>query len=274
MGRGGVRGAVARALAALERAVYPPPPPRFAPDREDAALASFPRSGNTWMRVLIAELLYGGSGESLAELDRYVPDVHAPPRARDVIAAEHHVVKTHFANVQTRQTLPFRRVVYLVRDPRDVVLSHFRYQSQLGIYEGSFDRFLDDWLHGRRWPCSWREHVDSWTGTTGEAPSGVLVVRYEDLVADPRGELARVADHLAITADEATLERSVRAATVERMRDKERRGMRPAERAEGFEFIGRATPGGWTERLTGRQEALIVERARPAMARHGYLERG
>ena len=119
---------------------------------------------------MAAEALFGSAGTSLEDLDRTCPDVHARTPAGRIAAAPWRLVKSHWPRCAREGAAGYARVVYLVRDPRDVVLSQFRYLTQLGRFAGGFEAFLTDWLCGRVYPCSWGEHVVSWLGPAG-APS-------------------------------------------------------------------------------------------------------
>ena len=54
-------------------------------------LVSYPRSGNTWIRHIIAEILYGKHIASLKEIDIYIPDIHKIP-----ITDKTRIAKSHF----------------------------------------------------------------------------------------------------------------------------------------------------------------------------------
>ena len=68
------------------------------------------------------------------------------------------------------------RVVYLVRDPRSVVLSEYRWQQMEGHFEGGFDAFLADFLDGSCNPWgSWGDHVRFWLGDSAESAPRLVV---------------------------------------------------------------------------------------------------
>ncbi len=247
-------------------------PALFTPRSDDVYLVSYPRSGNTWMRVILSELLYGESGRSIKDLQYYIPDIHVKVRVAEVIPSGYHVVKSHFPYNNPRRMSNYRRVVYLVRDPRDVVLSYYRYMTALGYYNGKLEAFLPDWLCGRVWPCSWQEHVNSWTGHRAEDLGiNLLIIRYEDLLFNAENEISRLASFLALDVSQEWMRHAITSAYVQEMRAKEERGMRREERAEGFQFVGAATSGQWQNTLTAEQVDQIISHARNPMERHGYL---
>ena len=115
----------------------------FVPTEYDYYLVSYPRSGNTWVRVLLAELLYKASGDNLRELQYYIPDIYVRTHVNDIINSKFHIVKSHEKYCKApRKMEKYKRVIYLIRDPRDVVLSHHRYHRHLRGYSEGFDSFF------------------------------------------------------------------------------------------------------------------------------------
>jgi hypothetical protein len=90
------------------------------------------------------------------------------------------------------------RVIYIERDGRDVAVSYYHlYREYLG-FEGSFDEFFARFLDGHVQYRSYFRHVAGWRAHA-RGPS-VLWVRFEDLRADRRGTLAKVADFVGDAA--------------------------------------------------------------------------
>ena len=119
----------------LRQAKSPPPPERFWPDpARDIFLVAYPRSGTTWISCVAAELLFAISPENLLEIGSFVPDVHVLPEKSAVPVANRYLVKSHFP-LNSVHALPpygaYRRVIYLIRDPRDIMLSYHRYVRSL-----------------------------------------------------------------------------------------------------------------------------------------------
>ncbi|WP_353930081.1 sulfotransferase domain-containing protein [Okeanomitos corallinicola TIOX110] len=249
---------------------------KYKPTENDVYLVSYPRSGNTWMRVIMSELLYHKSGDSIEELQNYVPDIHQPIFTKDLIKSNFHVIKSHYPyvvnnNIKNRASVKnYKKVVYIVRDPRDILISHYKYLNNFR-YSINFDKFIWDWITGRIWPCSWQEHVNSWIGM-GYENIGVEIelIKYEDLLLNPEPEIMKLSTIMGIQFTSEDVQRALQAAAVEKMRSKETKGMPRHERQEKAQFIGEATNKQWLEKLTAEQLNLIEEYLGHTMKRCGY----
>ena len=118
-------------------------------------LVSYPRSGNTWVRFLLANLLKEGSEVEIDfhNVHRYVPEIN---RNNDIIKSlvPPRVIKSHALYQQS-----FPKVIYLVRDGRDVYVSYYYYRLKQ-LDEGStFSDFLRREDH---FPSSWKDHIELW----------------------------------------------------------------------------------------------------------------
>jgi hypothetical protein len=248
-------------------------PEKFIPDAaRDVFLVTYPRSGTTWISCVAAELLFQLSPKSLTEIDSIVPDVHALPEKSAVPAASQYLVKSHFPLNGVPPFGEYRRVIYMVRDPRDVMLSYHRYSQFLSNYPGDLKEFAMDWAAGRIWPCSWQEHVNSWLAPrTRTASFELTVLRYEDFVADPIGQTVVLAKVLGVDPGRARIEEIVADTSAASMRAREIRGNNGI--GPELNFIGAAKAGNWKQLQSGddRDAIEVLEGfAREAMQRAGY----
>ena len=250
-----------------------PQPEKFTPDAaRDVFLVTYPRSGTTWISCVAAELLFQISPKSLTEIDTIVPDVHALPEKSAVPAASHYLVKSHFPLTGVPPFGEYRRVIYMIRDPRDVMLSHHRYFRFLSKYPGDLKEFAMDWAAGRIWPCSWQEHVNSWLAPRARtAPFELTVLRYEDFVADPIGQTGVLAKLLGVDPGRARIEEIVADTNADSMRGRESKGNSGI--SPDFNDIGPAKAGNWKQLQAGDDRdaiSIVEEFARGAMQRAGY----
>jgi Sulfotransferase domain len=97
----------------------------FAVRHDDTFLVSYPRSGNTWTRFLIANLLHPNKSVSFANIEHLIPDCEAMSSRYLKRLSSPRVIKSH-EYFDHR----YKKVVYIVRDPRDVVLSYHSFQRK------------------------------------------------------------------------------------------------------------------------------------------------
>jgi Sulfotransferase domain len=183
---------------------------------DDVLLASYPRSGNTWLRCLIANLIHPDRDVNFGNLHRLIVDPDISVKRDIDRVPQPRIVKTH-GSFDPR----YRRVICLVRDPRDVAVSQYRYLRQLGIVgpTTSIEDFIDRFLTGElnRHLGSWGENVGSWLGTRSNH-SGLLLLKYEDMLADTAHELARAADFGGWPASPEGIARAVTRSTADKVR--------------------------------------------------------
>jgi hypothetical protein len=244
---------------------------RFHVYPDDRFLVSYPKSGNTWVRFLLANLIYPNEVVGFANINRLLPapdflskrDLRNLPRPR--------ILKSH-----EPFDVRYRKVIYLVRDPRDVVVSeyHFNLKKRYIAADVSLEEFGQRFITGETSPYgSWWEHNASWIAARYGNPS-FLLVRYEDLLADSLGGTAKIAEFLQIRADEERLRSAVERSSADRMRDLEKQqadqwtGTKDTRRE--IPFVRAAKSGGWKEALP-RQLAEQIEAAwAPLLSFLGY----
>ncbi len=164
----------------------------------DILLASYPKSGNTRLRFLIANLRHPDQAVGYNSLHQLVLDPEVSVKRDFDRAPQPRIVATH-SSFDPR----YRRTIYLVRDPRDVALSQYAHLRQLKRIDDALpmEDFIERFLTGEldRQLGSWGENVGSWLATRSRY-SGFLLLRYEDLLDGTARELARVADFAGLPA--------------------------------------------------------------------------
>ncbi len=202
-------------------------------------LASYPKSGNTWMRFLLYNYFYDQVNNS-REVEIRIPDIHALPGQRiDPNVHGSHLCKTHFLwNREHPNHVHTIRAIYILRHPKDVLLSnlnYFRLLSECAIDPEKFARSFIDSMGASYWQShnigSLVENVRSWTQ---EFSHPCVVVRYEDLHKEPEETLGKVLSFLGIDPDEDRVSAAIRASTFDRMQSLEERERE--QQKHGFVF--------------------------------------
>lgn len=256
-------------------------------------LASYPKSGNTWVRTFLANYFLGQKREiginalreftlSDARLDFYKraaggiypplnADIASYMRVRSdalrLIAAAregNHFVKTHqiLDQVGGMPLIPpalTAAAIYVLRNPFDVAPSFARHTGQN----------LDDTIAMMTNPKSivgspatgiydilgrWDDHVRSWTSAQGLP---LVTVRYEDLLSNPRKGFMPIFDFLKTRVNTTHFKATIRKTSFESLRKQEdEAGF--IERPPGMEkFFHSGRSGGWRETLSDKQVATL-----------------
>jgi hypothetical protein len=267
-------------------------------------LASYPKSGNTWLRVFLHNLFRDPDEPyDINQIDKFsVSDSAAgwykqlDPRPVTELSPEeiaqlrpkvHKLltgifpdnvfVKTHSALVESHGTPTVTMeytagAIYIVRNPLDVVIS----------YAHHYGRDLDDAIKEVNRPGlqtqtgarhvyellgSWTEHVASWTAR----PSPALhVMRYEDMLNEPERAFGGVTRFLGLNPRRERLLKAIEQSSFRNMQEQEsQRGFEErSDKAERFFREGRA--GQWREAMTPAQIEAVVAAHRQQMTRFGY----
>jgi len=180
----------------------------FAVLPDDTMVVSYPRSGNTWTRFLVANLLHPGEEVTFANIERLIPDTSSISSRALKRIPRPRVIKSH-EYFDHR----YPKVIYIVRDPRDVALSYYDFQRKYRQVEDGYplERYADDYVNGRLISASWGtwgENVASWISTR-ERSDRFLLLRFEDMLNDTPRELTRIAQFLGVSTTAETLQRAI-----------------------------------------------------------------
>lgn len=193
----------------------------------DVFLVSYPRSGNTWCRTILAHLLYPDFElQKLAEVNDYIPGIHRP-FPQNVPFSTPRVIKTHqrfYRRFRNDDPALYRKSIYVVRNVFDVVKSYYHYQKERkGIGEKSLDTFAREMAFGIYVHGSWQEHVLGWYGAS-QFYGEVLFVRYEDLLQDTVVEIERMAQFLGVEQSIENYQKIAKNSNIDQMRLAEKNG--------------------------------------------------
>jgi sulfotransferase family protein len=234
-------------------------------------LASYPRSGNTYLRLLLHHSLgmntYSVYDDPLIEeleLSDEVGHVRLPgPLETLAQAAELYFVKSHELPTDDRPA------VYLVRDGRDAVVSYahflcafFKHRGVMGqigqrLFPQDFGRMLRDVIIGHRrlgrWQYGgWSQNVLAWTR---RPRCQTLVVRYEELVAQPDVWLGKIAEMFRVQGGGG---RPTSVPDFARLHER------------WPQFFRRGRPGAWKDEMPAEVQALFWHHHAEGMAAMGY----
>ena len=229
-------------------------------------LVSYPRSGNTWMRYLLANLLEPGIDWNLNNINRIIPPVYKDP-PDDMVESNPRIVKSHEPFCSD-----YPRVIYLYRDGRDVAVSYHDFSQKLEGYQEGLAAFLLDMLQGRLPYGSWQAHVGSWLFRG----SSVVVqgISYEELFEDTIAVLERVAEFLDYRWTEKEFKNAIAKSTLKKHRQDLRRYRKETHWSKGFQGGVKGAPGKWREVFDEELNDLYWKYAGQVAERLGYSKTG
>ena len=238
---------------------------------DDIFLVSFPKSGNTWTRFLLANLRFPDQPATWANIDRLIPDPTGTAKRDFVRMPRPRIIKSHEC-FDPR----YPRVVYIVRDPRDVVVSQYHYHRKIRKIEDDspIEKFVTRFLAGETCPHgSWGQNIGTWLFTSEGNPR-FLLLRYEDLVKDTARELAKVVAFLHLSASPEQIAQAVERSSADNMRKLEQaqtdqQGLTRGSRKD-LSFVRAAGSGGWRSELPVPLVARIEAAWGPLMQHLGY----
>ncbi|RWM17295.1 MAG: sulfotransferase domain-containing protein [Mesorhizobium sp.] len=215
---------------------------------------SYPKSGRTWLRVMLDQLVVG--------LD-YTHGGSAFHR-RDFRSVEAFLGK-----------LP---LLFLHRNPIDTTISGYFHVTKREAWRGLFQGDLLSYVRDPRFGIERTLRFNAmWLAAISERDD-VLITRYETLHSDARSELRRIAKWLNVEPDEEKITKAIDAGRFDSMRSKESSGqsdecyghrLRPVDRTDSDSFkVRRGIVGGYKDYLTENE----ISYCKNIMERYGISE--
>jgi hypothetical protein len=246
---------------------------------DDVFIVSYPRSGNTWTRFLIGNLLYQDDPITFANIESRIPEIYFNPDHAMRRLPRPRILKSH-ESFQPR----YPRIIYIVRDPRDVCVSNYHHNVKAGNIPDDFpmDDFVPRFLRAEfdTQFGSWADNAGSWLAMR-EGSGNFLLLRYEDMKQNAAGELTRVAEFLQrcsfrdVKPTPERLARAIELSTAERMRTLETQQAKDWALTritrQDKPFVRTAVAGGWKNILSAESVALLESTLQPLMTKLGYV---
>lgn len=271
-------------------------------------LASYPKSGNTWLRAFLANLVANRADPvPLNELSSFAEDEANPdlfsalagkpsssldideiaalrPAVHEAIArrsAGTRFVKTHnmFGNFDGHPLHNMQvtaGAICVVRNPLDVAISmthHFGIDTDAAIERLGNENVAtaNDALFVSQILGSWSLHAKSWADIKHDR---VLVVRYEDMIEKPAKVFVKVAKLAGLGHDRPRVERAIRHSNFQALASMEKQHGFVEASDTGARFFRKGRHNEWRTQLTREQIQRVVAAHRDQMKRFGYLPPG
>jgi hypothetical protein len=240
---------------------------------DDLFIVSYPKSGNTWQRFLLANLLRPSEEITFLTINQIVPDVHQASHEELERQPSPRILKSHEA-----YTPRYPKALYVTRDPRSVAVSMYHFLIGTKRFRASqpMEEFVNGFLRGKyfRHFGSWGANVTSWVSQVDAGNRNILLLRYEDMKKNTVDELRRVASFLGLAADDHSLQSAVEKSSFERMQslEEERNKLKPRENWDASRrFVRKGSVDEWKELFSPEQNEMICRTFAEPMQRMNYL---
>ena len=231
---------------------------------DDIVLASYPKSGSTWLRFIVTALQADG------EIDFLKTQLSVPELSND--AVRHGVdfealPRPRFMRTHAEYIAQCPRVIYLLRDGRDVMVSFYFHYRKFQAFAGTFLEFLN---HDNL-PWKWDNHVESWI-FSNPTLERVCVLRYEALLADTFGEVKKALRFAGVSIEDEQLRKAINECTFEKMKAVEKQhGLGYTDPGDPkIAFVRKGGHGNWRELFGDAEKQAFKERYGKALVKCGY----
>jgi hypothetical protein len=233
----------------------------------DVFLVTYPKSGTTWMGFLFANILHGMRSPSLnlRTYLKYVPDINKLYYDNGDLSKYSNTPDPRFFSTHATYDSAFPRVIYVMRDPRDVMVSYW-YHTKL--MSPSFNLSLEDFMvSDNQWPNLWHEHVKEWVL---DKHKSVFVVKYEDLMADTFAATKKLLEFIDYPFDEQLVQHAIEVSKFEKMKSLEEKygSGQHADSVKGF--IRKGKSGSWRDEINPDVLAGLEKKFGSVMKAVGY----
>jgi hypothetical protein len=234
------------------------------PYHDDHYIVAFPKSGISWLRFLLSNIIISENNlykhVNFINVNDIIPDIHVsrniPTQALQMPG--HRLIKSH----STYNPL-YKKVVYLYRNPQNVMMSYYRMWIGLNRFDDSYFNFVTNKKLGID---AWAAHVKGWLYQSHNNQR-MIFLSYEDLLKDTQVELTYLTERMGWILPTNTINLAVERSSKDRMmvmeNDRSMNDLRRRyniNRKESYRFVGNETPISNTELADAN--GLIWEKAK------------
>lgn len=272
-------------------------------------LSSYPKSGNTWFRIFLTNLMADkevpesinniktqgiaagreifdvisgieASDLTFDEIDNIRPDIYKyiVSKSKNTTFMKIHDAYTFLENGEPLIPSDGIKAIYIIRNPLDVAVS-YSYHCNCSI-----DKAISDLCdrnccfngetdrlnwHLRQKLLTWSEHVESWVDNNNIP---VHIVRYEDMKNNPLEAFKNAAIFAGLSYDDEKIKKAIEFSDFKILNDEEKKNGFKEKKAVDSMFFRKGKIGDWRNNLSEEQSSLIIKEHRKVMERFGYLD--
>ena len=238
----------------------------------DTFLVSYPRSGNTWLRFVLGSYLSDQKVDWL-NLEHVFPDMYRCTEKFLKKLPDPRYIKSHHPYDRR-----FNKVIYVVRDPRDVVISYYYWHVKFYYFDDTqenFDKFFDDFITGRiRDFSTWSYNIESWVHNCSDNKEKFILVRYEDLKSNTREVIVEILKFLGEPITEDRLNRALGWTSMSNMKSLEEAQFHKSDLLgktnKSVGFVGGGNTNALRKKLSRTQLDRLSSNFKEMMIKFGY----
>lgn len=187
--------------------------------KNDIFLVSYPKSGNTWLRFIIGNLI-SEKEVDFNNFNNIIPDMHQTLKKKLDKYQSPRIIKSHLS-----YTKSYPKVIYIYRDPRDVVISYYYWHKK---YDKNFnltiEQYIEKFIQGKNSIYgSWQQHYYSWVNSPLNERNKLLILKYEDIKANEFSEVHKIVDFLSLNVNRQEIEKAIENSKFDKMQNLEKK---------------------------------------------------
>ncbi|XP_063185809.1 amine sulfotransferase-like [Chroicocephalus ridibundus] len=228
----------------------------------DIFLTTYPKSGTVWTQNILSLIIHEGhrNGTENMETMERIPWLEYNVKNKDYADLPlPRVFATHLPYYLVPRDLRNKRarVIYVSRNPKDVMVSYYHFSKYMSAVEevADFNLFMERFLAGKVLGSSWLDHVAGWYSHAEDF--NILFLTYEEMKKDLRSAVLKICNFLGKKLSEEEVDSVVRQATFENMRKDPRANYEnlPDDLVakDKGSFLRKGTVGDWKNIMTVAQ---------------------
>lgn len=230
--------------------------PNTLPD--DIYLVSYPKSGNTWLRFILANLLNKKEQINFTNIHQYSPE------EGKTLTLKECANKPRFIKSHSIFSPSFPKIIYIARDGRDVYVSYYHYLKSSLPPDTSFKDFLNNgpFRYGR-----WSDHITSWLDNCNQP---FLVIKYEDMQTAPLITMRKIVNFMGIEEDDPNIETALEKSSFKKMQTLEKKFGRGTQKTGPEVFMRKGKTGNWREYFYDEEKEIFKKKDALSLTRLQY----
>ena len=165
---------------------------------DDCFIASYPKSGNTWVRFILANALTSDQ-VTFKNLNSFVPGIYGHAESIDNMDFPR-FIKTHDSQFDK-----YPKCIAIVRNPKELIVSYYHYHVGNKAFEGSIEEYVKDFIFEKEFG-RWDEHCLKLRTAIHDRPESFLLLKYEHLLEDAETMIDLMLDYCNIEPEKSVEE--------------------------------------------------------------------